>query len=244
MTSGHHDLEDNDEGLGAQAGPDFAAPGSVPADPSPSNPSNEPAVHASPTPEYGDLSTVGLAEPPARPVNRRPLIIILSAIVIIVLAIVVGAWVGNRTSQSQEPESPPFTPMPPQEMTGPGFRFTSPEGWARSPEWGSHNDGQLVDSAGNDITIYIFENGDAGERCSQELRSLEVWEPGEITDLPGRKVDGRPAPGGQLTGERTYQLRCVQANSAIYNLTFESANEDLAAVEHAYTAVLDGWKWD
>ncbi|MFC7621981.1 hypothetical protein [Microlunatus sp. GCM10028923] len=139
-------------------------------------------------------------------------------------------------------KTPPLKTEP-QEHQGSGFTFTSPAGWQRADDWGDKNDGKIVDAAGNDITVYIFDRDDPRDRCRKELRALEVWVPGEISDLPDRKLDGKVAPGGQLLGEDTYQMRCAAGPAGLYNISLQSHPDDIDATSAAYTALLDSWKW-
>ncbi|HLT60595.1 MAG TPA: hypothetical protein VK020_05350, partial [Microlunatus sp.] len=137
---------------------------------------------------------------------------------------------------------PPDAPA--EQHEGTGFTFTTPTGWARSPKWGERNDGLIVDSEGNQITIYIFEQDEPRSRCQKELKALEVWVPGAISELPDRKIDGKLAPGGQLDGTReTYQMRCALANRSIYNISLEIKNGDVEKSTAALDEVLDSWKW-
>lgn len=128
-------------------------------------------------------------------------------------------------------------------MEGNGFTFTAPDGWSRSPEWGDRNDGRIVDDAGNQISIYVNQASDARARCQAELRALEIWVPGEISELPDRKIGGKDGPGGQLIGEESYRMRCVQIKAFVYNISLKANNEDLDVADEAFNAVLDSWKW-
>jgi hypothetical protein len=141
------------------------------------------------------------------------------------------------------PAPAPFTPLPAQPMETATFTFTSPDGWGRAADWGTANDAALVDRAGNTIRVYSWVDDDAADRCQRELSSLQIWVPGEISSVPGRKVGGRPAPGGMLTGEDVYVLRCVAYRGRVVNMSSKADPDDVDAVDAAYAAVLDSWNW-
>ncbi len=205
--------DDPDNGFGHGSGPDFAPP-----------------QYGGPPPGQGPCQPpYGYPEqpPPPRP-SRRPA-------------------ESATPSETPIPSATAPTPSPsrraPERTEGPGFKFAAPPGWKPSPEWGERNDGRIVDDAGNQISIYVWDNVDARRRCQAELNALAIWEPGEISELKERKVGGKPAPGGQLVGESTYRMRCVSANKAVYNISLKTAPGDLDASNRAYNATLDSWKW-
>ncbi len=178
------------------------------------------------------------------------LVSIVAAVMIIIGGVVV---VGNAMNTARSGSSDPWTtpppeqtpPLPtkPEQQQGTGFTFTSPAGWTRAPEWGDKNDGKIIDVSGNDITVYIFPASNPKKRCAAELKSLEIWVPGEITDLPDRKIDGQVAPGGQLDGEDTYRMRCAVSKGALYNISMQTNPDQVDDVDAAFNAVLDSWRW-
>lgn len=263
MTDRPQDGGPGSEGLGAEAGPDFAPPGTV--QPSPpaqelgpapqhSGPFYPPAPQAELPPPTGRPVALGYSTPPPRPgMSRRAIITLVSAVavalIIVATATVINLVRHSSGAGSNDPwptparvSTPPLSTKPAQQE-GVGFTFTSPAGWTRSPDWGNRNDGRIVDAAGNEISVWIFPGADPRKGCDKELKSLEVWVPGVITDLPDRKVGGRPAPGGQLAGKETYRMRCVAYKGSLFNITLQSRNDDLEAVDAAFNAVLDSWRW-
>lgn len=265
MTDLPRDDEPRSEGLGEEAGPDFAPPGagtSYPTTPSPvaSPPAASETIDPTPpsggfAPPTGPPRALGYASPPPRPgvqFSRRMIITLVSvvaAVMIIIGTITVAGVTLNKPTAGTDPWSTAprdkKKPLPtkPEQQNGPGFTFTSPAGWTRAPDWGDGNDAKIIDAAGNDITVYIFAASNPKKRCDAELKSLEIWVPGVITDLPDRQVDGQVAPGGQLAGEETYRMRCAVSKGSLFNLTMQSHNDEVEDVDAAFNAVLDSWQW-
>lgn len=287
---------DDSEGLGREAGPDFAAPGSGPSYGTPPGPDSSPTgpppgpnspppgrpypaepcppqsypaqayppqsypaqPHPQQPPPAGGRPPLSAGSPvPPAPKSNRGLTIAIVVVAVVVLIIVVGVAVirnaltdpsGSSAGPVGEWTTPPRRKTPPlktepEQQQGSGFTFTSPAGWKRGDDWGDKNDGRIVDATGNQISIYIFEKDEPRQRCRNELRSLEIWVPGEISELPDRKLDGKVAPGGQLLGEETYHMRCASGPSGLYNISLKSHPDDIDATSTALTAVLDSWKW-
>ncbi|WP_152364047.1 hypothetical protein [Microlunatus speluncae] len=265
------------EGLGEEAGPDFAPPGAgpsygppsgpptpTPAQPPGSSPLAPPPGSYPPAaapadsfpPPSGPPRAVGFASPPEQPPSgpSRGVIITLVSVVAAVLIITGGVVViGNAMNSTRGGPSDPWStpprektpPLPtkPEQQQGTGFTFTSPAGWTRAPEWGDKNDGKIIDAAGNDITVYVLAGSTPEKLCQEQLRDLEIWVPGVITDLPDRKIDGQVAPGGQLAGEDTYRMRCVQSKGTLFNISLQSDPNDIDVTDQALNSVLDSWQW-
>lgn len=124
------------------------------------------------------------------------------------------------------------------------FSFTAPEGWQRSGQWGQRNDASIVDAAGNEITVYSWTtSATAQARCDVELKVLKIWVPGEISSLPPITMGGSPAPGGTLSGESFYELRCASRDGVVYNLALKAKPADRDRAVAALRAVAGSWQW-
>ncbi|MEI2827276.1 MAG: hypothetical protein V9F04_13430 [Dermatophilaceae bacterium] len=129
-------------------------------------------------------------------------------------------------------------------IDGKAFTFALPEGWKLGPESGSRNEVQIVDAAGNDITVYAWtSSGSAKARCDTELKVLQIWVPGEIASLPPITMGGQEAPGGTLSGQDFYELRCAAHQGVIYNLAVQSTPADKDKSVAAMRAVAASWAW-
>ncbi|HOF64270.1 MAG TPA: hypothetical protein PLL54_08200 [Dermatophilaceae bacterium] len=129
-------------------------------------------------------------------------------------------------------------------IDGGAFTFTLPEGWSRGPKSGSGNDVQIVDAAGNDITVYSWTTtASAKTRCDTELKVLQIWVPGEISSLPPITMGGTEAPGGTLAGKDFYELRCVSHKGVVYNLSVKTKPADKEKSVAAMRAVAAAWVW-
>lgn len=224
----------NDQSASGWESSDDHLPGAEPAGPD----------FVLPDPRSAEQTPVPTPAPPDSRGAQGPKIspklagILVAAVIGAVVIGVVGYAVASSPGGNK-----PFGADEPVRMEGPGFTFTAPVGWARSEDWGKANDAKIVDRAGNDITVYSWPGTAAADRCRRELKSLQIWEPGEIADVAEREVGGKPAPGGELRGEKVYVLRCVEVDGRIYNSSSESDPSDEEEVAQAYGAVLDSWEW-
>ena len=144
-------------------------------------------------------------------------------------------------------DGPPSGPSAP--VSGPmmanGFGFTAPDGWTRSPEWGTGNEAQVVDAQANTISIYLWKSQASAEaRCQTELKVLKIWEPGEIGTAEPIPIGGLAAPGGTLDGGSIfYQMHCVKRGELIYNLSLKTRTAQKEASLAALKSVATTWHW-